>query len=65
MWVYLQSEPRLFTVGYYDPKGAWHPDGDYCNQAEAAQRVHYLNGGLTMMPNGKGAYQENETCCGS
>lgn len=45
-WVYLQSEPRLWTVGFYDPKGEWHPDSDYEFREQAAARVRWLNGGL-------------------
>jgi hypothetical protein len=44
-WVYVQSEPGLWTVGFYDPKGKWHPDKDCNSREEAAARVHYLNGG--------------------
>ena len=43
-WVYIQSEPRLYTVGFYEPNGEWHADSDYGNREEAAERVHYLNG---------------------
>lgn len=45
MYVYIQSEPQLYTVGFYDPQGGWHPDSDYSNREEACERVHYLNGG--------------------
>jgi hypothetical protein len=45
MYVYIQSEPGLYTVGFYDPQGGWHPDSDYATTKEAADRVHYLNGG--------------------
>jgi hypothetical protein len=44
-WVYLRSEPGLWTVGYYDPSGRWQPDSDHGSADEAAQRVHWLNGG--------------------
>ncbi len=44
-WVYLMSEPGLWTVGYYDPNGNWNPDSDHGSREEAAKRVHYLNGG--------------------
>jgi hypothetical protein len=46
MWVYLNSEPGLWTVGFYDPSGKWQPDSDHSSQEKAAERVHYLNGGL-------------------
>ena len=44
-YVYIQSEPTLWTVGFYDPSGKWHPDTDHGTPEEAAERVHYLNGG--------------------
>ena len=44
MYVYIQSEPRLYTVGFYDPTGRWQPESDYSDREEAAKRVHYLNG---------------------
>lgn len=46
-WVYLRSEPNLFTVGHYDPNGDWHTDSDHNTSEKAANRVHWLNGGLT------------------
>jgi hypothetical protein len=46
MWVYLLSPiERLFTVGFYDPTGRWHPDSDWGTREEAADRVRWLNGG--------------------
>jgi hypothetical protein len=45
MYVYKQSEPGLWTVGYYEPSGKWVPESDHDNREEAAKRVHYLNGG--------------------
>ena len=44
-WVYIQSEPYLYTVGFYDPAGKWHTDSDHESRESAAKRVHYLNGG--------------------
>lgn len=45
MYVYVQSEPRLWTVGFYDPQGKWHPESDHASSDKAAERVHWLNGG--------------------
>ena len=45
MYVYIKSEPNLWTVGFYDPSGQWHPDSDHETRESAANRVHYLNGG--------------------
>jgi hypothetical protein len=45
MWVYIRSEGRLFTVGFFDPAGTWNPESDWPTQEEAAARVHWLNGG--------------------
>ena len=42
--VYIQSELNLYTVGFYDPEGAWHSDSDHDDREEAAKRVAYLNG---------------------
>lgn len=41
-----ESEPthRLYTVGYEDSNGNWHPDSDWNSQEDAAQRAAYLNG---------------------
>lgn len=44
MYVYVRSEPALFTVGFYDPKGVWHPDSDHSDRESAAERVAWLNG---------------------
>jgi hypothetical protein len=44
MYVYIQSEPNLYTVGFYDPTGRWQPDSDHSDREKAAERVHYLNG---------------------
>ena len=45
MYVYIKSEPQLWTVGFYGPTGKWCPESDYGTSEEAAARVHYLNGG--------------------
>jgi len=45
MWVYITSEPGLYTVGFYSPDGKWHTDSDHESKKEAADRVHFLNGG--------------------
>ena len=44
-WVYIKSEPRLWTVGFYRPDGEFESESDYRDCEEAADRVHYLNGG--------------------
>lgn len=44
MYVYIMSEPGLFTVGFYDPSGKWHADSDHSDREEAAKRVAWLNG---------------------
>jgi len=45
MYVYKQTEPNLYTVGFYDPSGRWIPDSDWSIKEEAVERVHHLNGG--------------------
>ena len=49
MYTYIESEHSsvgsLWTVGFYDPLGKWHPESDHDIREKAAERVHYLNGG--------------------
>ena len=45
MFVYINSEPGLWTVGHYDPTGKWIPESDHNNKEDAARQVRYLNGG--------------------
>jgi len=44
MWVYEQTEPGLWTVGYFDPQGKWHTDSDHTIREDAAKRCAWLNG---------------------
>lgn len=44
-YVHLESEPGLWTVGFYDPSGKWHPYTDYNDEKEAVSQVRFLNGG--------------------
>jgi hypothetical protein len=44
-WVYIRSEPGLWTVGFYRPDGTFCSESDHGSADEAAERVHYLNGG--------------------
>jgi hypothetical protein len=44
-WIYVQTEPQLYTVGFYTPDGKWITDSDWSSRDEARERVHYLNGG--------------------
>lgn len=43
-YVYINSEPDLYTVGFYDPSGNWEPESDYQDKEKAANRVAFLNG---------------------
>jgi hypothetical protein len=45
MYVYIESEHNLWTVGFYKPDGNWNPESDWPTTKEAADRVHWLNGG--------------------
>lgn len=46
MYVYIKSEPGLWTVGFYTPSHEWMPDSDHASPEEAAAQVSYLNGGI-------------------
>lgn len=45
MYVYIESERGLWTVGFYSPDSKWHPESDHNSTEKVAERVHYLNGG--------------------
>jgi hypothetical protein len=44
MYVYIRTEPNLWTVGFYDPTGKWQSESDHDSKELAASRVSYLNG---------------------
>ena len=48
-FVYIRSEPGLFTVGFSDSEGLWVPESDHESPENAAQRVSYLNGGKSQL----------------
>lgn len=45
MYIYIRSDPNLYTVGFYDPSGKWKSESNHSDKEEAAKRVHWLNGG--------------------
>jgi hypothetical protein len=45
MYVYIESEPGLWTVGFYGPDGKFVPESDHKFAENAAYRAHWLNGG--------------------
>ena len=45
MYVYIRSEPQLWTVGFYTLDGEWIAESDHGCSEDAAERVHWLNGG--------------------
>ena len=45
VYKHKRTEPSLWTVGFYTPDGTWETESDHDNPEEAAERVHYLNGG--------------------
>jgi hypothetical protein len=44
MYICLQTEPNLYTVGFYTPDNKWEPDSDYPTREEADDQVAILNG---------------------
>lgn len=44
MYVYIDSGPGLYTVGFYRPDGQWDPESDHSSKEAAAARVNFLNG---------------------
>jgi hypothetical protein len=45
MYVYIETEKGLWTVGFYQPDGRFRSESDWGDPELAAKRVHYLNGG--------------------
>lgn len=45
MYVYRRTEQGMYTVGFYDPRGEWHPESDHPTPEAAATRVRWLHGG--------------------
>lgn len=43
-YVYIRSEPGLWTVGFYTPAGRFEAESDHSDREEAARRVAWLNG---------------------
>ncbi|MGL4177515.1 MAG: hypothetical protein ACRCSN_15725 [Dermatophilaceae bacterium] len=43
-WMYLDTDPGVWTVGFYTPTGQWITDSDHDTPDAAADRCHYLNG---------------------
>lgn len=52
-YVYIKSEPNLYTVGFYRGDGRWEPESDWTRSEDAAAQVHYLNGGQKPQPVGE------------
>lgn len=61
MYVYLKSEPGLWTVGFYDPSGDWQPESDHTKQEEAANRAAFLNGQRSLAVEGPQVNVKEET----
>ncbi len=53
-YTYIQSEPRLWTVGHHDETGKFRPESDHGSPGEAAERVRFLNGGAPTRPEATG-----------
>lgn len=43
-YVYIRTEPQLWTAGHFTPDGQWEPESDHGSKDEAARRVAWLNG---------------------
>ena len=46
MWVFrINGDTEVYEVGYYDPEGNYYMGFEYASRVDAAQNVHFLNGG--------------------
>lgn len=50
-YVYIRTEPGLWTVGHYDG-GTWEPESDHGAEREAAERAAWLNGAAPPVSDG-------------
>jgi len=44
MYVYIQTKPYLWSVGFFDPEGKFRSESEHDHSERAAQRVAWLNG---------------------
>jgi hypothetical protein len=44
MYVYIETSPFIWTVGFFDPNGIFIPESDQTDPKLAAKRVAWLNG---------------------
>ena len=45
MWVYKQENETTWVVGYFSPHGEWFTVKEFDKAWDAAEYIHYLNGG--------------------
>lgn len=45
MYVYIETEIGVYSVGFYDPNGKFITESVHAHCRLARKRVHYLNGG--------------------
>jgi hypothetical protein len=45
MWVYKETSPGLWQVGFFSPSGQWYPESNHKDKDSAAERVRWLHGG--------------------
>ncbi len=50
-FVYLRSEPGLWTAGFYTPAGEWIAESVHDSTPDAATGVAYLTGGVDARSN--------------
>ena len=42
-YVYKETAPGVWTVGYYNPQGIWRAESKHTDREHAAERVVWLN----------------------
>lgn len=50
MYTIINSEPGLYTVGFYSPDNVWHPYEDFTDKETAGEKCNFLNGGKIPKP---------------
>jgi hypothetical protein len=45
MYVFLETSPGTYTVGFHAPGSVWHAESDFTTKEDAVARMRFLNGG--------------------
>jgi len=50
MYTIINSEPGVYSVGFYSPNNEWHTYENFADKEKAEEKCNYLNGGKGLKP---------------